>query len=70
VPKGTSSVAEAERWLEEAGVAVVPGEAMGDGGAGYLRIALVPPLEECRRAWQRLAPVLAAPRGATGRRTR
>ena len=68
VPKGTSSMAEAARWLDEAGVAVVPGEAMGDGGAGYLRIALVPPLEECRLAWRRLAPVLAGPRAATGRR--
>ena len=62
VPPGTSSSLVANRWLEEAGVAVVPGEAMGEGGDGYLRIALVPGVEECRTAWRRLEPVLA--RGA------
>ncbi len=66
VPADTTSAAEAERWLEEAGVAVVPGEAMGESGEGYLRIALVPTLEECRSAWERLAPVLAASRGERG----
>ncbi|MEP7028846.1 MAG: aminotransferase class I/II-fold pyridoxal phosphate-dependent enzyme [Candidatus Eisenbacteria bacterium] len=62
VPPETTSAAEAERWLEHAGVAVVPGEAMGDPGDGFLRVALVPTLEECRAAWQRLAPLLAEPR--------
>jgi acetylornithine aminotransferase len=60
VPPGTTSDGVARRWLDEAGVAVVPGEAMGETGAGYLRIALVPSLEECRAAWARLEPVLAA----------
>jgi succinyldiaminopimelate transaminase len=60
VPGGTTSAAVADRWLEEAGVAVVPGEAMGPTGEGYLRIALVPTAAECRAAWERLAPVLAA----------
>jgi acetylornithine aminotransferase len=62
VPGDTTSAAEAARWLESAGVCVVPGEAMGETGEGYLRIALVPTLEECRTAWERLAPVLAAAR--------
>lgn len=58
VPPGATSAEVARRWLDEAGVAVVPGEAMGETGAGYLRLALVPTLEECRVAWQRLEPVL------------
>jgi len=62
VPDDTTSAAEAARWLEHAGIAVVPGEAMGETGEGYLRIALVPTLEECRTAWERLAPVLARSR--------
>jgi acetylornithine aminotransferase len=64
VPPGTTSAAVADRWLEEAGVAVVPGEAMGPTGEGYLRIALVPTAAGCRAAWDRLAPLLA--RGAAG----
>jgi succinyldiaminopimelate transaminase len=59
VPDGASSLELADRWLERAGVAVVPGEAMGEGGAGYVRIALVPTLEECREAWRRLAALFA-----------
>ena len=62
VPEGTTSAAESDRWLEHAGVAVVPGEAMGDSGAGYLRLALVPTREECRTALQRLARVFEARR--------
>jgi acetylornithine aminotransferase len=58
VPPGTTSAAVAARWLAEALVSVVPGEAMGESGDGYLRIALVPTAEECRAAWQRLVPVL------------
>jgi succinyldiaminopimelate transaminase len=58
VPQGTSSSDVAARWLDEAGVAVVPGEAMGETGAGYLRIALVPTSDECRAAWQRLEPLM------------
>jgi acetylornithine aminotransferase len=58
VPPGTTSAAIAGQWLDEAGVAVVPGEAMGPTGDGYLRLALVPTAEECRAAWRRLEPVL------------
>ncbi|MEO6463565.1 MAG: aminotransferase class I/II-fold pyridoxal phosphate-dependent enzyme, partial [Candidatus Eisenbacteria bacterium] len=58
VPPGTTSATVAARWLDEAGVAVVPGEAMGPTGDGYLRLALVPTAEECRAAWRRLEVVL------------
>jgi acetylornithine aminotransferase len=38
-----------ERLLER-GVILTPGDYFGPAGAGYLRLALVPTLEECRRA--------------------
>jgi LL-diaminopimelate aminotransferase len=37
------------RLLEE-GIVVAPGRSFGSGGEGYIRIALVPGLEECRQA--------------------
>ncbi|MGH7725730.1 MAG: pyridoxal phosphate-dependent aminotransferase [Candidatus Eiseniibacteriota bacterium] len=60
VPRGQTSPAVARRWLEDAGVLVVPGEALGAGGEGYLRVALVPTLDECREAWRRLEAFLGA----------
>jgi len=64
VPEGEPAADVAERWLVEAGVAVVPGEALGEGGTGYLRLALVPTPEECRLAWRRLgALAMAAGKG-------
>ena len=48
--------AYALRLLEE-GIVVAPGRSFGPGGEGYLRVALVPGLEECRRAielWEAL----------------
>jgi LL-diaminopimelate aminotransferase len=44
------------RLLEE-GIVVAPGRSFGPGGEGYIRIALVPGLEECRWAierWEKL----------------
>jgi succinyldiaminopimelate transaminase len=49
VPGGESSEACAERLLRH-GVVVAPGSYLGDAGEGYIRIALVPTLEECVRA--------------------
>ena len=49
--------AEADRWLQHAGVAVVPGAILGGAGEGYLRLALVPTREECRTALSRIARV-------------
>jgi acetylornithine aminotransferase len=66
LPAGASADATALRWLEEAGVAVIPGATMGQGGEGYLRIALVPTDDECRAAWARLEPVLERERVARG----
>lgn len=43
--------------LLEKGIVVAPGRAFGPGGGGYVRVALVPGLEECReaiRVWERL----------------
>ena len=36
--------------LLDRGIVVSPGRAFGDGGEGYIRLALVPTLEECRQA--------------------
>ena len=44
--------AYAMRLLEE-GIVVAPGRSFGAGGEGYVRVALVPGLEECRRAIER-----------------
>ena len=44
--------AYAMRLLEE-GIVVAPGRSFGAGGEGYVRVALVPGLEECGRAIER-----------------
>ena len=44
--------AYALRLLEE-GIVVAPGRSFGPGGEGYVRVALVPRLEECRKAIER-----------------
>ena len=49
VPQGETSEGFALRLLE-GGVVVAPGSYFGDSGEGYVRLALVPTLEECRRA--------------------
>lgn len=40
----------AVKRLLSAGILAAPGSIFGEGGAGYLRFALVPTLDECRRA--------------------
>lgn len=57
VPGGESSEAFAGRLLER-GVVVAPGSFFGPGGEGYFRLALVPTLEECRRATEILEAAL------------
>jgi aspartate/methionine/tyrosine aminotransferase len=49
VPAGESSEAFATRILDR-GVVVSPGSYFGPSGEGYVRVALTPPLDECRRA--------------------
>ena len=57
VPEGESSEAFAARLLER-GVVVSPGSFFGAAGEGYARFALVPTLDECRRAAAILEEVL------------
>ena len=49
-----ASDALAAEWIE-AGVIVAPGSFFGPAGEGYLRLALVPPLEACERRGQSFA---------------
>ncbi len=46
---GAGAEATAAEWLER-GIIVAPGSFFGPAGEGFLRLALVPPLEECERA--------------------
>jgi succinyldiaminopimelate transaminase len=41
--------------LEEHGIVVAPGPFFGPGGAGHVRLALVPTIERCREAGERLS---------------
>jgi succinyldiaminopimelate transaminase len=52
VVPGGDDEAYALKLLEE-GIVVAPGRSFGPGGEGYVRVALVPGLEECRRAIER-----------------
>ncbi len=57
VPGGGSSEAFAASLLEH-GIVVAPGSFFGPAGEGYVRIALVPTEDECRRAAAILREVL------------
>ena len=57
VPNGEGSEALARRLLER-GLVVSPGEFFGPSGAGYVRFALVPTVEECSRAAEILEEAL------------
>ena len=57
VPGGERSEAAAERLLRH-GVVVAPGSYLGEAGEGYVRIALVPTLEQCEHAAAILEDVL------------
>jgi succinyldiaminopimelate transaminase len=57
VAGGETSEACAERLLQH-GIVVAPGSYLGESGEGYIRIALVPTLEECERAATVLEDVL------------
>ena len=54
---GPDADALADRLLAD-GIVLAPGSFFGPAGAGYLRLALVPPLAECERAAERLAALL------------
>jgi succinyldiaminopimelate transaminase len=55
IPGGEDDESYALRLLEELGLGVAPGSIFGPGGAGHVRIALVPTLAECHRAADLLA---------------
>lgn len=60
--RGDDDVAFAERLLAEHGVAVAPGSGFGAGGAGFIRISLVHPLERLHELVERLAVAKGAQR--------
>jgi len=53
-PAGETSAGFAERALEEQGVVVLPGSALGRGGEGYVRVALTVPTPRLEEAAGRL----------------
>jgi succinyldiaminopimelate transaminase len=50
VPGGGSSMEFTLDLLDRSGIVVAPGSFFGDEGEGYVRMAMVPSLEECERA--------------------
>lgn len=58
VPGGRSSVDWAMELLDRGGLIVAPGSFFGTEGEGYVRMAMVPTLEECERATEILAGLL------------
>jgi LL-diaminopimelate aminotransferase len=54
VPGGEPSIDFAERALDQEGVIVLPGRALGEGGAGFFRVALTVDEERIREASARL----------------
>jgi succinyldiaminopimelate transaminase len=59
VPGGRSSVDWAMELLDRGGLIVAPGSFFGPEGEGYVRMAMVPTLEECERAASILAGLLS-----------
>jgi acetylornithine aminotransferase len=59
VPGGEAAEAFAERLLEERGLLVSPGPYFGLSGEGYVRLSLVPTLEECEQAAAALGSLVA-----------
>ncbi|WP_440991252.1 pyridoxal phosphate-dependent aminotransferase [Haloarchaeobius baliensis] len=53
VPTDESAEAFAEGLLKEQGVAMVPGDAFGDGGEGHLRVSYATGLDDLREAMDR-----------------
>ncbi len=57
IPAGETSASYAERLLAH-GIVVAPGAFLGAAGEGYVRFALVPTIDDCRRAAAILKEVL------------
>jgi succinyldiaminopimelate transaminase len=60
VPGDRTSLDWSLRLLDDADVLVAPGSFFGPGGEGYVRMAMVPTMEECERAAETLDGVLGA----------
>jgi succinyldiaminopimelate transaminase len=60
VPVPTTSLDWSLQLLERADVIVAPGSFFGQDGEGYVRMAMVPTIEECERAAEALDAVLEA----------
>jgi len=59
LPAGLKGDEFARRALEDEGVVILPGSALGEGGEGYVRIALTLPEERLREGVARLGRILA-----------
>ena len=60
VQTSTTSLDWSLHLLEHADVIVAPGSFFGPDGEGYVRMAMVPTIEECERAAEALDGVLGA----------
>jgi LL-diaminopimelate aminotransferase len=60
LPESLASAAFADRLMEDEGVVVMPGSALGAGGEGYFRVSFIVPPERLREAAARAGRVLAA----------
>ena len=58
-PDGESSVAFADRLLDETGVFVAPGNGYGQRGEGFVRFSLTVPDDRLAEAMDRVARVLS-----------
>ncbi len=58
VPGGADAAGFARRVLEEAAVLLMPGSALGEGGEGWIRVALAEPPERCVEAAERVGELL------------
>jgi LL-diaminopimelate aminotransferase len=59
IPSGWTSRQFAFELIDQAGVAVIPGDAFGEQGEGYVRIAMVQPPERLSQAAERIEQFLA-----------
>jgi LL-diaminopimelate aminotransferase len=60
LPESIASASFADRLMEDEGVIVMPGSALGAGGEGYFRVSFIAPPERLREAAARAGRVLAA----------
>jgi LL-diaminopimelate aminotransferase len=67
LPRDVSSAEFARRVLQEQGVVVLPGSALGASGEGYFRIALTVGAERTHEAAARIGRVLSEVRKASAR---